>query len=272
MNTLITLFMLLGSTFARRGSNGGGRPHCRFSVGVEQQDQDLEGLLAPFLTPAADDEGSDGDETMSVAKTTCVMRGLDQEWPHANAVNAAERRLLRRGTKSRVAFNVTDGAFGYLSKMAYDSEFTCYNGGEVSFDFTSAVMTKSDGTVVTFTKEDPRRQLRRGGNGNSDSSESSDDEEVIYPTAVLTFLQVNSMGEEDVSFPVSVLCRPSYRFQRSDRTCALKGLVCHDGEYTYSVMEDEVQEEEEEFFRGMKCIADDEHFLRRWPECAASEE
>jgi len=287
MNTLIALFMLLGSTFARRGRGF----HCGLQVEVTQQDIDLEFLLAPFLGSASDvgedtEEGSDGEtgEAMDVPKTTCVMRGLSAEWPHEDAVNAAERRLLRRGTRSRVAFNVTDGAIGFLSKKTYDQQFTCYNGGEVSLSFTSAVMTKSTGEVVTFptTSEDPRRMLRRGGNGDSSSSDaeegsrgsdsSEDEDAVIFPTAVLTFTQLNNFGEADASFPVSVMCRPWYKFQRSEQACALNGLVCGDGEYIFnSVLDDEVHENEE-WFGGMKCIANDEHFLSRWEECAAPEE
>lgn len=290
MNTIIALFMLLGSTFAHRGGHGGGRGrrHCAFEVAVTQQDVDLENLMAPFK-PANNDEGTDGGDEGSdvggeeesdvvaaaISKTTCVMRGLDAEWPHEDAETVATRRLLRRGTRSKAAFNVTDGSIGLVSKTAHDRSFTCYNQGEVTMEFTSYSLTKSTGEVVTFpeaaaTEDDPRRALRRnhGGSDNDDD----DEEEVNFPTVTLTFMQKNTFGDASAEIVVSVLCRPWYKYSRSEETCGLKGLTCYDGDYTYGVTETDGGEQtvETEWFRGMKC-SDDETFLSRWEECAAEE-
>lgn len=272
MNMIIALCLLLGSTHARRGR------WCSHTVDVTQQDTDLVDLLAPFIGGVVDD----GSDTMSLPTTTCMLRGVSGDWPHANAENEnTQRRLLNFWNRVNVGFNVTNGDVGLLSKKGRDS-FDCYNASSVSLKFTNATMTTSTGEVEVYEPavSDPRRELggrHRGnsnghrGRGNSNSDSSSSDEEDQYPTVLMTFEQTNVNDGVSVTFPVEVNCRAMYR--RKQGVCSLKGLSCHDGEYSYWSTDDGAteQDEEDEHFRGMKCIApeDGQYWMSRWPECAA---
>merc|ERR1712039_889228 len=159
----------------------------------------------------------------------------------------------RRWRRYNVGFNVTNGEVGLVSKK-----------------FSKATMTKSTGEVVEFlpasTAVDPRRQLGRRGNGDSDQQ---------FPTAIVELEQttVNADGES-VQIMVQVSCRAMYRKKRGE-DCTLKGLNCHDGEYSYWSTDDGAEEadEEDEWFLGMKCIApeDGQYWKSDWDECAVTE-
>lgn len=255
----IILFTLLGTCIARGGRR---RNPCRDDVDLTTQDQDLKNLLIPFTGVA-----SDGDAVALSDSTKCVLRGLHGSWPHEDAENPVERRLLRRRRRSKVAFDVTSQTIGALTKKSRN-EYTCYPDGEVSLSFKSAEVTLSDDSQVVYTADvPPRRFLHRNGDS------SSDDEEPRLPVAVVTLTQTNSFGEEEeddtVTFDLSVECRPWYKFDEDaaeGEQCTLHGLGCHDGEYSYLVTEEDetTQETEEKWFGGMRCISGDDDFLNNW--------
>lgn len=253
------LFILLGTALARRGR---GNP-CRDTVEVTQQDTDLQALLVPFTGPPEETSVTLSDSTK------CVIRGLSRSWPHEDAENQNERRLLRRRRRSKVAFEVNAQAVGPLNKKNRN-EYTCYSEGEVSFAFKSAEITLSDNSQVTHTASVPplRRALSRG-HGSSDSSE----DEPQLPFAILTLEQTNSFGEEGdepVNFDLSVECRVMYNYDSSTETCTVKGLGCRDGEYSFLTTEEDetTQETEELWFGGLRC-EDNADFLADWEECTA---
>lgn len=261
----IALFILLGTALARRGRWGN---PCRETVEGNQQDSDLQALLVPFTGSA--------EEGVTLSDSTkCVMRGLSRNWPHEDAESPAERRLLRRRRRSKVAFDVSPSAIGPLNQKRR-GEYTCYSEGEVTFSFKSAEMTLSDNSEVSYNAEiPPRRILHRGGHSSSDSSE----DEPQLPFAILTLTQTNSFGEEGeeiepVSFDLSVECRAMYDYDDSDETCTLKGLSCRDGEYSYLVTEEDesTQGTEERFFGGLRCISGDDDFLADWDACPSADQ
>lgn len=282
------LFLILGTAISHRGGR-----RCRTEiVDVAQQDADLTDLLIPFTGAASEgDDTSDGGDdvtdgtlvTLSTASTTCMMRGLSRSWPHEDAEpEIAQRRLLRRGRKSKVKFDVDNAVVGVLNKKNR-GDYTCYNDGTVGFAFKSADIVLSTDAAQAG---DPRRSLRRGGHGghghhggHHDSSSSDSEEEAEpAPYATLVLTQTNSFADADgavvpASFDLTMTCRPWYRLDDvadgEDETCSVRGLRCYEGSYSYfSTDSGEEQEEESKWFQGMKCSTEDD-FHADWDECVA---
>lgn len=235
---LLTLFLTV-TVFAR----GRGRHGCT-QEDLEIQNSDLRCLLQPFT-------GVNADCGDSPTSTTCALR-VHQDWPHEGAVSSDVnlRRLLGgrgRGRTNTARFEVASTEVtevvvrsGRRNNPTYECMGTDHTL-EITNVETHEYVADSDADVDT-----------------------EEDDESDSPYAVITFTQTNTDADGNVvTFDLTSVCRVAYRPNDADE-CTVRGLKCHEGEYTYNVEGEEAEStvEETENFR-MHCV--DSTVLETYP-------